>query len=415
MHRQLGANERITWSYQQLRPMHFSVVGTIIGEILPSELKRALEKAQQKHLLLGVKVGLDEARNPWFTEGSAKIPVRVIKREDSKQWRKEIEEELSRPFNTGEAPLIRVSLIQGECICELILTCDHTIGDGKSVLFLLRDILQYIGTPDQPVIVLPPRQSYEKILQGGESETAYPSEKLSQMKIKPKFPENSRPNLYAWLLDESETKTIINRCKKEGITVHAGICAAFLLSIAESQPTKKILKCLTPVNIRAALPGVEDDFGYYFTTVNTEHPLTPNLSIWDLSRSVKSQIDEAITPAKNFAHLPGLETFLSTSPDHEKAVNMIDLVNEHDIIVTNLGKLDIPEKYGQLELVAVYGPSLMTHIDQDLILGVMTFRGRMSLTLTFSGSCFAASQIQRLQEKAMDLLGVTSCQKSLTS
>jgi NRPS condensation-like uncharacterized protein len=411
--RKLGANERITWSYQQIRPMHFVIAAKIIGKITIEEMQNALEKAQQRHPLLNVGVvTVDGSETPWFKKDLAQIPLRIIKRINTEQWEQVVEEELENPFNPCEAPLVRVSLVSGENIYELVITCDHTIADGKSSLFLLRDILQYVGDPDQTIIPLPQKDSYEKILFGQRSSDGIPGDPgILEGKTRPKLPENSQPNLCAWLLSEIETAAIINRCKKEGVTVHAGICAAFLLSIAESQPTKKILKCLTPVNIRAALPGIDDDFGYYFTTVNTEHTVTPSLSIWDLSRSVSSQIKEA----KIFAHLPELETFLSVSPDHEEAVNMMDFVNGHDIVVTNLGRLNIPEKYGQLELMAIYGLSLMTHIDRDLILGVMTFRDRMSLTITYSESFFTKSEIRQIQETAMNLLSAASSHKSLAS
>jgi NRPS condensation-like uncharacterized protein len=414
MDRKLGDNERITWLYQQLRPMHFAIVATINGKIGAKELRQALEKTQHRHPLLNVKVTLDESKIPWFKKNSVQIPIRIIERIHAEQWKRVVEQELKNPFDPNEPPLIRISLVEGGNICELIITCDHTIADGKSIVFLLKDILQYLGTPDQPVIQLPPRNSYEEILFQRKSDgTAY-SETLSQTKTRPKIPENSCPSICTWLLTEWETATIIEGCKKERVTVHAGICAAFLLSMADSQ-ARKNLKCLSPVDIRGLFSEINDDFGYYFTAVNTEHSITPDLSIWDLAHSVKSQINEKIAPSNFFARLPELEAFLSTSPSHKEAVEMMDAVNEHDFLISNLGKLDIPEEYGKLKLVAIYGPSLMSHVDRDLIVGVMTFRDRMSLTITYSESFFTKSEIRQLQEKAMELLGVGYSQRSLVS
>jgi Condensation domain len=413
MHRQLGANEGITWSYQQLRPMHFIIVGIIHSEIHREELQRALEKAQRRHPLLNVKIALDESQNPWFRKDSAEIPIRMIEREDSEQWKREVEIELRKPFNSGKAPLIRVGLIQGNCTSEVILTCDHTISDGKSVLFLLKDILQYIGAPDQPVIPLPARQSYEKILaQDKSGGTIY--SKLLAPKTRSELPENSQPRLHAWSLSELQTTTIIDRCRNAETSVHTAICAAFLLSLSELQDANKAPKCLTPIDIRRMI-GVADDFGYYFTAVVTNHSITPNLSIWDLARSVSSQLDQKMAPSSIFASLPELEAFLSTSPSHAEVVSMLDLVNDHDILISNLGRVDIPEEYGELKLTGIYGPSLMSHMEKELVVGVMTFADRMTLCLTYDEIYFSHSEVDRLQEKAMDLLGVASCQKSLTS
>jgi Condensation domain len=400
--RQLGANERITWSYQQLRPMQFAIVVSMIGKISLKELERALTKAQKRHPLLNVKIALDKLQSPWFVEDLVQIPIRTIQRENTEHWKREVQEELLAPFDHSKAPLIRVCFIQGNEAFELILICDHTIADGRSVLFLLRDILQYIGAPNQPVITLPLRESYEKLAH----KTTYfeVPELEAEAKESKTLPKNSCPRIQVWVISVLQTKAIIDKCKDERTTVHGAICAAFMLATG-------FIKCLTPVDIRGMLPEIEDDFGYYFTAVTTSHSITPDLSIWDLARSVKSQLNEEIAPSRIFGNHPELDAFLSTSPSHIKVVEMLDLVNAHDILISNLGQLDMPEEYGKLKLTSVYGPSLMSHMAQDLIVGVVTFGGKMHFSLTYDEMYFSHLEIERLQQKTVQLL---LCEDSLT-
>jgi NRPS condensation-like uncharacterized protein len=403
MHRKLGANEHLTWSYQQIRPMPFVITANIIGAFRLEELQQALVKCQQRHPLLNVQIVLDKSEIPWFKQGSVPIPVRVVERLDKHQWEREVEKELANPFNWDQAPLVRVVLLQGGNISDLLITCDHAIADGKSAVFLIRDILQAISLPGQPLIALPSQPSYEQMLQKEDNPATFFEPSLSIPETRPKLPQNSRPRLHAWSMSESETLSIIDKCKKTKASVHAAICAAFLLAIAEHYATSSTLKCLSPVDIRRFL-SINDDFGYYFVAVATNHDIAPDTSLWDLAHSVKTQLDQKTAPTEIFAHLPQLEKFMSASPNHQDVVAMMEAVNDNDILVTNLGKLKIPQQYGELKLEAVYGPALTGHIDQDLILAIATLGDQMFLTLVYPESDISLSKVKQLQQKAMDLL-----------
>jgi Condensation domain len=410
MDRRLGSNERIIWSYQQIRPMHFVTTANIIGKLHFDKLQQALIKVQQRHPLLNVQIVLDQSESPWFTANSTQIPIRLIQRNSEQQWQKEVEQELANPFDWNEAPLIRVVLLQDNDVSDLIITCDHSIADGRSVVFLLRDILQAIGLPHEPLNNLPPQQNYEQLVSRAENNKLSFEPSLSAMRSKPKLPQNSRPRLHAWSLSKIETIELINKCKEAGTSVHAAICAAFLLAIAEQGSPKislresAILKCLSPIDVREFLPAIDEDFGFYFTTIVTTSNVTADLSLWDLARQVKDQLYQRMTPTQIFTHIPDTEGFISTLPSHEDTVNMMETVNDYDVLVSNLGHLTIPNQYGELQLAAVYGPALMSHIDQDLVVGVTTLDNKMFFSLVYSELNILTSQIEQLKQKAMELL-----------
>ena len=46
------------------------------------------------------------------------------------------------PLEPGDQPLLRVVLVQGEAVSELILVVHHSIGDGVSAMYLVRDLLR---------------------------------------------------------------------------------------------------------------------------------------------------------------------------------------------------------------------------------------------------------------------------------
>ncbi|MGH7999690.1 MAG: condensation domain-containing protein [Brasilonema sp.] len=424
MYRQLGTNERIFWSYDQVRPMHFTLTANIIGTLHVDQLQQALFLAQQRHPLLNVRIVLDQSGIPWLMSDSAKIPVRLVKRHSEQQWQQEVEQELANPFDWNQAPLIRVVLLQGKDVSDLIITCHHAIADGMSVVFLLRDILEAVGLPDLQLSVLPEKPNYEQlVLQFQQKLQALSFEpSLATTKTKPTLPEKSRPRLHTWSLSSAETISLVHRCQQAQTSVHAVICAAFVLAIARSalpeaiagQRTQKndlekstTLKCLSPINVRRFLPGIEEDFGFYFTAIVTTDTITPDLSLWELAHSIKAQLNQKMAPEQIFAHLPNSEAFVSTLPSTDEVVDMMETVNGYDVLVTNLGRLTIPQQYGEFQLVAVYGPSGTTHIDRDRMVGVMTLGDQMFFSLVYSELEISPAQIEQLQQKAMQFLGVT--------
>ncbi len=92
MYRQLGTEERLFWSYAQLRPVHFILTANIIGSLHLEGLQQALAKVQHRHPLLNVKITLDRTEIPWFITDSVQIPVRVVERQITQQWQRQVEQ-----------------------------------------------------------------------------------------------------------------------------------------------------------------------------------------------------------------------------------------------------------------------------------------------------------------------------------
>lgn len=276
-------------------------------------------------------------------------------------------------------------------------------------------------TDSQPQ-VLPERPAYEyltPIAQEIQRPPAKPQLGLvNPLNTKPTLPAKSRPRLLAWSLLPPETATLIRRCRQAQTSVHAAICAAFLLAMAQqSHPgddtdTQKpdlqqpvTLKCLSAINLRRFLtPAIEEDFGCYLTINVTAHVMTPNLSLWDLAHDIKAQLNWKMSPDQIFAHLPEAQAFISTLPSPDLVKEVLQEQYEHDFNVTNLGRLSIPTQYEHLQLAAIYGPSATTHLPNDRVIGVATLADQMFFSLAYSESDFSLEQIEQLQQAAMQLL-----------
>jgi NRPS condensation-like uncharacterized protein len=411
MQRLLGFGEQILWLHDRAAPAHFSVTAKVVGKISLEKLQQALVWVQQRHPLLRVGIVTDTDGKPWFIKNSASIPLRIVERSHEEKWQQEVENELSDPFTCNQAPLVRVVLVRSHDISEIIVTCHHAIADGISSAYLLRDILQAMDTPNFQGQILPEYPAFEDLIPNFELPVL--SQESNSEAPKFDFPEietnaNRRLRLLTWSLAPEKTTSLIFHCKQEKTSVHAAICAAFLMAIYQQKQTQddfSTLKCLSPINIRKYLSAaIEEDFGYYFSLRLTSHPLSAKMNFWDLARSVKSQLNQHMSAEHIFADIPQNQALVSMNPKPELVQNIIYQTYGYDLLVSNLTRLDIESQYGELELVGIYGPASSSRIQNERFIGVATLKDTMFFTFVYFEPEILTSDAVRLQEEAMDLL-----------
>ncbi len=76
------------------------------------------------------------------------------------------------------------------------------------------------------------------------------------------------------------------------------------------------------------------------------------------------------------------------------------------VAITNLGRLDFPKNYGELELDRLImqpgGAFPLVHV--DMVIGVATCAGKLSLVVEYAEEAVDTLTMQRIKEKAMELL-----------
>jgi hypothetical protein len=162
--RALGPFEHLIWLVDQRTPLRVVLVVRIEGSSVSAKDLSSALLAQRRHPMLRTAIQANENGEPNFVPSSAPIPLRVIQRTDQLQWLREAEALSSIPFEPGDSPLLRAALVQGEAVSELILVAHHSIGDGVSAMYLVRDLLESMeGYKLEP---LPPRPSLEESVFG---------------------------------------------------------------------------------------------------------------------------------------------------------------------------------------------------------------------------------------------------------
>ncbi len=155
--RSLGSLEHLFWLYDQNRFVHFAVTALISGETSPRDWRRALDRLQKRHPILSVCIGGEPGSVPSFRQADGTpIPLRIVEDEPELRWEAEVGEELATPFNPSQAPLTRAVLIQGARDAAFMLVAHHSIADGLSLAYAIRDTLDVLaGRSLRPLPWLP--------------------------------------------------------------------------------------------------------------------------------------------------------------------------------------------------------------------------------------------------------------------
>lgn len=428
--RPLGTSEKIFWLSEQSGRAHLAITAKIKGEFSVEQLKQALAQVQHRHLLLRVRIALDEAQHPWFVEDTANIPLRVTPRKGEQHWQRELEQEYMQPFVSGQAPLVRVVLIHSTDVSELIITSHHCISDGISKLFLIRDILQALAAREPLSQSLPIIPAMEDLIPGKVDENllspnSIPQKtswrqksSLSTKLVDPPtlvstatgqqiWSSQTLPHICFGSLSSEKTTLLISRCRQEQTTVHGAICAAFLLEIANQNLLEKQqdVQCFSAINIREYLrPVVEEQFGCYATGKTTLQSLTPNTTLWEVARSLKDQLTQEVAPGKVFEDILRSQEWISTNPDFIQIQQVISEALGHGVIVSNLGSTTFSPQFGHLQLQAIYGPIGSPPGENQGFVGSVTVGKQLFLTLVLPTSTMSLVEGKDLLGEAIHLL-----------
>ena len=416
------------------------MVARIKGLISKDQLKSAVLKVRQKHFLLGVCVSLDDDSAGWFIHKDVpEIPVEVIPRFTNDDWIGATTEELKCPFSTETGPLIRFVLLQSSDISDLIITAHHSICDGRSLVYLIRDIMVYLDNPDldvetPPVIPVAVQDClpssahngffYRLIVERINKKWIHKGISFNEKDytdLHQTFWQKNRASIVSWELTEPQTSTLISRCHQEQVTINSALYTAFLAAQKDIQGSSHayLQNILVPVDFRSRLTQpVGEAVGFYASAgVNFRLKYNSKKSFWDTARIIDRKIKQQLTDKNIFQSqklnllspslMDGLIFVKHGKLDDKMASRLLKKKGLDKIftgiVISNLGKLDIPVDYGNLQLEALMGPAVYSD-GVEKILEVLTVGGKMHLTFTFGDKIIAANVVTKVKDTAMKYL-----------
>jgi hypothetical protein len=374
------------WLLDQNRSFHFAVTAQITGRASPYDWREALDLLQERHPLLSVCIDGSPGSVPRFRQqDGAPIPLRIVEEDPKTHWEREVSKELATPFDPSRAPLIRAVLIQGIRTTGFILVAHHSIADGLSLAYAIRDTLSAVS--GGPFATLQSLRSQEEILAAtGRTRVASAADQQDNppagnpATYRPL--NESRPNVQGLRLPPALTQRLRDRARREGTTVQGALSAA--LAIAGRQvlaPWREMpVRVINPINLRPIL-GVGEDCGVFVgasTGVFEGH----ETAFWQLAREAKLALSAGQKRDAIAALLSAIEGVVGNGMEIAAAAEFAANALAHEAVLTNLGVLAFNRRFGRLELEEVWGPAVTMGFEGEQTIGVATVNGSICLTHT---------------------------------
>lgn len=396
-------------------PKNITFTVKLRGGLSEQALRHALAKVQAKHPLLTVGVQEDSKGRPWFVTPTPmpEIPLRIAERTSEEDWMRESEKECAVPFDLQRGPLLRMVWIRSAVVSDLIMVCHHCICDGASIVTLFREILMLA---DQPNLEIGQYESFNSI------EDLVPQLILSDKKNQRKgkitaaflrlflFFMGSKKEIrwgkdytVRWKLDKASTAALIRRCKEERTTVHAALCAAFLWAFRDVKGEKARNQVFCPVNLRRYITEIKDDMLFGFassTTLSLEKD--PKLDFLSQVKKLNARLSEKLENLKVYEEIMINEYY---HPVVKKLSQYLSTARgNNDLTFSNMGRLDIPKRFGSFEVETIHNPILIFKSANPNGIIASTFDEQMSFSFLSNDAYLSEEDAGAIRDKAMEVL-----------
>ncbi len=350
--------------------------------------RAALDAVQRRHPLLSARIDGSDPTAPMFVRSAGRrIPLRIVPASDNLRWRAELADELRRPFDPGQAPLMRAVVVLGHQQTILMLVAHHSIADGISLMFVIRDILRVLV--GERLEALPVTPAQETLL---EDVTIQPLEftrgalpAASVRQAPAIFRSKDTPNVALDRVRFSAgfTALLRLRAREQATTVHGALCAALVLAWRKTYPTRADapVRVASPIDIRDYL-GVSDACGNFLASGIVAFEPDVAAQFWDLARIAKARLLPAERLSQIVTVSEDLSRIVESGLDPQAAADFYAQTVPCDIVVTNIGPVPLAATYKHLRLDAVWGPIALPHLHRSTVIGATCVNGSLCLTQT---------------------------------
>ena len=385
--------------------------------------------------LADLQAALDglRARHPALIDADAHFPLQETTGCTGTAWLDAARQELLQGFPAG-GPFARFVLLrikEEEEQADLLGVFHHGVCDGMSGVYVLRDILRLLGEPGLVLEALPRPVDMRNLIP-----TSVRTSRAVQMRVNGFvsilrlrlffariFPTRKRPAveqdsatarltpdkrmcILTDRLSPVQTAALVQRCKTEGVTVHAAVSTAWLRAFAALPGENRSLvhSASSPVSLRERL-SIPTTSGLYMANAVTKINASPRRDFWDAAREFKRKMNRACTDEALFLYPLMIGAVFSSIREKDlKYVlpALFDRPVRYDFSVTNLGRLDLSACFGPLEVEAF--TNLVNTSEHERTLCVNTFDGRLTWSLLFRESKMTPSQGRELLRLASEQL-----------
>ena len=411
---------------QRAKTWNVVTISRIQGNIQETVLRQSLDIIQYRHPVLNAHI--INSRNSYYyqSKGTGKLPLQVVNIRESQEWEAIVNAEMNQVIDSSKYLLrvVLVKILNQQNISYLITTTHHAITDGLSSIQLHSEILTYCqkitaGKSIPAVTTLEPLPPIEKLLPPWTNSF---KGKLGRIALllnlalqkywnQPKtlgvekyVPISQRRcEIIHRQLSEESTQQFIQQCRQENTTVQSALCAALMLTVSK-QLTKSHednirVSCLSYLDLRRHLqPEVsQENMTVLAASIMGFYRITNNISFWELARKIKHTLNKKISQGEIFQMIflaKQLINFSLLFPNQVSAT----------VSVSNVGKVNIPHTYGELELEEISFVGSHALYAGMFIVHAATFQEKMTLNFVFSQPALNRQTMEKLVDNCIDYI-----------
>jgi hypothetical protein len=457
-------NREITPIERFLARSPFSIVtmvARIRGSVTGDMVRNAVLKMRLRHPILRSRIIDEDGGRSWFTsQGVGEILVELVPRESGDHWAQVAHESSQVPFEFETRPAIRFILLQSPNRSDLVILCHHVICDGLSLAYLARDLMQHLGDPARDVEMLPdPVPITRDNIPGDVSANAIVKYLIGRMNRKwagervlfdqedyreltQAYWRNYTHQIMTAELSGDETAALMERCRREGVTVNSALSAAFVgaqYAVQVQQPFHASIAVAGSLRDRVQ-PAAGEVMGFYAGVVRPKFKYNGRQRFWENARQFHRKVRPLLTNKNLFEDLL-VWTYLDPSlleainfkklgrfvPEDAQRYQKLSSFGARDDVVlsmlkrekmasldriimgtaiTNLTRMDFPVQYGALglERLIMNPGGAFPLANVNLVLGAVTCSGRLSLLLEFVEDNVDCASMAEIKDTALGFL-----------
>lgn len=400
LNRELSSLEKTFHGMNENQPFTIIMCAHIKGELSYEILEQALEIMKERHYYLSYSIQETKNGLEWIYEENAKIPIEVIETTNDDKWIEICNLEMNISIIHSEASLAKVVFLKKTDGADLIFKISHIISDGISVYHFIRELFIVIDglykkikiTFPYPLSDIYPDIKYFPTELKELNEVEILKLPISLLEKYPYFQREERfTQIIPYQFNIDQSKAIMERCKEKKITVNSLLAAAMIISIknhifkAFGNTEEFTIKSSSGLNLRSYFQtdvkpeqlGCWSGFGYVF--FNSKEIK----SLWDCAGIFQARLKDFFDQQKPFIHWKKFIEIYKHNSVQEKSQKIESEIPY--VILTNLGKWDLDEWYGdkiQLEKISVITP-MHRHWGNDFGFGIVAHTFNKCLNLAF--------------------------------
>ena len=223
------------------------------------------------------------------------------------------------------------------------------------------------------------------------------------------FTQDRTAHFIHYTFSEEETESFINKCHSESTTVHGAISAAVLKAAAHQLFTTHgsesvTIGCMSAVDLRSFLnPSIGEEIGFYVSMVITTHRIHSDMPFWGLARNVRKAVHQSIESGDHFVFISLLDKLLKTTSPEDFMKRALTLYPAA-LLMTNVGRLDIPEQYGPLLLEGLHFTLANNAASEHFNTAIATFKKKLVINFSYTEPTMSPERAHNLTDDAIEIL-----------